>query len=227
MSTADQEYLDYLTGRLPALRRLAWSLCGDPDQVDDLVQETVTKLYLHWSRTTRADNMDAYVRTVLVRVFLDGQRKGWWRVRLFGATPDVERSPAVDVAERADLRAALGRVPPRQRAVLVLRFLHDLPVDEVARLLGCSAGTVKSQTSHGLAALRRLLSPGPPGAAPPAGGERPGRAAARGTDRPGGAAVRGADGPGSAAACGTDRPGDAMSAAGRRVPADRMTRRAG
>ncbi|SBT46890.1 SigE family RNA polymerase sigma factor [Micromonospora auratinigra] len=154
---SDQEYVEYVSARLPALRRLAYALSGDADQADDLVQEAATRLYLRWSRIGEVDRLDAYVRTVLVRLFLDSRRRGWWRVHLFGGPPDVRATEDRGVEDRTVLRAALAQVPPRQRAVLVLRFLHDLPVDEVARTLGCSAGTVKSQTSHGLATMRRLL----------------------------------------------------------------------
>ncbi|MER7440624.1 SigE family RNA polymerase sigma factor [Micromonospora avicenniae] len=154
---SDEEYVAYLSARLPALHRLAYSLCGNADQADDLVQEAATRLFERWSRASRADDVDAYVRAIVVRLFLDGRRRGWWRIRLFAAPPDVRRSEDRGVEERTVLRDALAQVPPRQRAVLVLRFLYDLPVDEVARSLGCSAGTVKSQTSHGLAAMRRLL----------------------------------------------------------------------
>jgi RNA polymerase sigma-70 factor (sigma-E family) len=157
---SEQEYIDYVTARLPSLRRLAFSLCGDEDQADDVVQESITKLYLRWSTVGAVTHLDAYVRTIVVRTFLDGQRKGWWRVWLFGAAPDVQRTDDRDAEDRTVLRDALAKVPPRQRAVLVLRFIHDLPVAEVADILGCSAGTVKSQTSHGLAALRRLLGDG-------------------------------------------------------------------
>lgn len=154
---SEQDYIEYVTARLPRLRRLAYSLCGSEDQADDLVQEVATKLYLHWSRTENVTHLDAYVRKILVRTFLDGQRKGWWRVLLFGAVPDVRLTQDHGAEDRAMLRDALAELPPRQRAVLVLRFLHDLPVREVAEALGCTEGTVKSQTSHGLTALRRLL----------------------------------------------------------------------
>ncbi|GIG86896.1 SigE family RNA polymerase sigma factor [Plantactinospora endophytica] len=154
---SEAEYLEYVTARLPSLRRLAYSLCGDDHQADDLVQEAATKLFLHWSKAARATHLDAYVRSIVVRTFLDGQRKGWWRVLLTGTAPDPRQTEDHGAEDRLELRRALAGVPARQRAVLVLRYLHDLPVDEVAEILGCSTGTVKSQTSHGLKALRRLL----------------------------------------------------------------------
>ncbi|MFC0005446.1 SigE family RNA polymerase sigma factor [Micromonospora siamensis] len=154
----EQEYVEYVTARLPLLRRIASQLTGDPHRGDDLVQTAVTRLYVNWRRAREAQNVDAYVRTVLVRVFLDEKRRLWSRVRLTDVPPEPTARPLGDAVEdRELLHAALAQVPPRQRAVLVLRFLHDRPVDEVAATLGCTAGTVKSQTAQGLARLRRLL----------------------------------------------------------------------
>jgi RNA polymerase sigma-70 factor (sigma-E family) len=154
----DAEYVEYVRGRLPALRRLAFLLCGHEPRADDLVQQTITRLYVNWPKAQAVQNLDAYVRTMLVRLFIDERRLAWARVRLFGSVPEPPPAATTDQLEdRAMLRAALAKVPKRQRAVLVLRFLQDLPVDEVAAILGCSPGTVKSQTAHGLAALRRFL----------------------------------------------------------------------
>ncbi|WP_131741518.1 SigE family RNA polymerase sigma factor [Actinomadura roseirufa] len=156
----ETEYVEYVTGALPGLRRLAHLLCRDPHHADDIVQTALTRLYVHWRRARAADDVDRYVRAMLVRSFLSERRLAWARVRLTGAPADVPGQPPAPVADletRAVVRAALGRVPPRQRAVLVLRFLCDLPVAEVAQILGCSEGTVKSQTAHGLARLRVLL----------------------------------------------------------------------
>jgi RNA polymerase sigma-70 factor (sigma-E family) len=156
-----RQYTEYVTARLPVLRRTAFLLCGDEHRADDLVQVTITKLFVHWRRASAADSTDAYVRTMLVRVFLSERRLGWARrIRLTGApadTPGMVAEAGPDVETRIVLRRALDRVPPKARAVLVLRFLLDLPVAEVAGVLGCSEGTVKSQTSAGLAVLRRLL----------------------------------------------------------------------
>ncbi|GAA1646461.1 SigE family RNA polymerase sigma factor [Actinoplanes couchii] len=156
---SDDEYTEYVTARIPALRRLAYLLTGDGHRADDLVQQTITTLYVKWSRARDADHVDAYVRQMLVRTYLDERRLAWARVRLLWETP--EPAPATDDGreDRELVRAALGRVSRRQQAVLVLRFYYDLPVDEVAALIGCSPGTVKTQTSRGLAALRRLLGP--------------------------------------------------------------------
>ena len=153
----EHEYVEYVEARLAWLRRTAYLLCGDVHRADDLVQQALTKLYVHWRRAHKIENLDGYVRTVLVRCFLDERRLPWAKVFLRAETPDVAAAPSPDTETRDELRAALARTPPRQRAVLVLRFLCDLSVDEVAALLRCSPGTVKSQTSHGLATLRRLL----------------------------------------------------------------------
>lgn len=154
----EREYTEYLSARLPALRRLAFLLCGDTHRADDIVQTAITRLYLHWRKASAANNLDAYVRAIVVRTFLNEQRTGWLtRIRLVTDTPDRPAPPGPDVETSQVLHAALARVPPKQRAVLVLRFLLDLPVAEVAAVLGCSPGNVKSQTAHGLAALRRKL----------------------------------------------------------------------
>jgi RNA polymerase sigma-70 factor (sigma-E family) len=147
----------YAAGRIPALRRSAYLLCGDWDRGDDLVQKVLTELYVRWSRAQRAENLDAYVRTMLVRRFLDERRTSWMRrVTLTDPAhrPEQVAPPEADPALRVDVRAALGSLPPPQRAVIVLRFLHDLSVEQTAEALGCSAGTVKSQTSRALASLR-------------------------------------------------------------------------
>ncbi|GAA2329266.1 SigE family RNA polymerase sigma factor [Dactylosporangium salmoneum] len=160
--TADSEYVEYVTARLPALHRLAFVLSGDSHRADDIVQQTITNLYVKWSRVRTVDHLDRYVRSMLVNAFLDEKRLAWARVRLFAEPPDAVAPDGGDEAEdRTLLRTALTQVPRRQRAVLVLRFYYDLPIDEVAKVLGVSSGTVKSQTSHGLAALRRLLGERP------------------------------------------------------------------
>jgi RNA polymerase sigma-70 factor (sigma-E family) len=155
-----QQYVEYVTGRLPALRKLAYVLCGDSHHADDLVQQTITKLYIRWRKVSEVEHLDQYVRTMLVRTFVDEKRRSWARVGLMAEVPDrADPQAALEerVAEAVALRAALARVPGRQQVVLILRFLCDMAVEDVAAALDCSTGTVKSQTSRGLATLRRLL----------------------------------------------------------------------
>ncbi|MFD4642627.1 SigE family RNA polymerase sigma factor [Lentzea sp. NPDC058436] len=154
---ADTEYTEYVTAALPWLRRTAYLLCGDVHSADDVVQVAITRLYTNWRRARAADNTDAYVRAILVRTFLNERRRPWSRVRLFDRVDELHSVTNPDLETREEVRVALMRVAPGQRAVLVLRFLFDLPVAEVARALRCSEGTVKSQTSAGLAALRTQL----------------------------------------------------------------------
>ena len=153
----EAEYVEFVNARLPRLRRLAHHLTGDWDRADDVIQTVLARLYTRWKRVRSAADVDLYVRAMVVNAFLSEKRRAWSRVLLSADPLDLVAGAEVDVTQRLVLRAALDAVPPRQRATLVLRFLHDLSVPEVARILGCSEGTVKSQTSHGLAAMRRLL----------------------------------------------------------------------
>ncbi|MGX6600996.1 SigE family RNA polymerase sigma factor [Micromonosporaceae bacterium Da 78-11] len=164
-SGSDSEYLAYVHGRFIGLRRTAYLPSGDVHEADDIVQETFTKLYARWRRIADVDNLDAYVHTMLVRVFLDDRRRGWWKVSLPGRLPEPAPSVTGPPEDPPVLRAALAQLPPRQQAVLVLRFLCDQPVKEVAHYLRCSEGTVKSQTTHGLARLRQVLGTTTPEAA--------------------------------------------------------------
>jgi RNA polymerase sigma-70 factor (sigma-E family) len=158
----EREYVEYIRARLPELRRPGHLLCRDADRADDVVQAAITTVYVGWPRVRAADNVDAYVRKVVVRTFLSEQRRPWARVRLTGALPDRPADPGQPAEERLAVRAALRRLPSRQRAILVLRFLCDLSVADVAATLGCATGTVKSQTSDGLAALRKALAAASP-----------------------------------------------------------------
>jgi len=155
----DEDFTQYVTARLAGFRRLAFLLCQDWHRADDLVQSAITRLYVHWGRASAVDHTDAYARTILVREFLREQRSGWARrVSLGAVTPDSPSwSPDRDMA--LDVRTALAALAPRQRATLVLRFYCDFSVEQAAELLGCSAGTVKSQTAKGIATLRARLGP--------------------------------------------------------------------
>ena len=145
---------------IPRLRRLALATCREPHRADDLVQTTLEKMYAAWPRLQAVEDPHAYARTVLVRSLITEQRRHWWtRETSTGDAGEREAAPAESVEDRLDLRAALAGLPTRQRMAVVLRHLEDLPVAEVARLMGCSEGTVKSTTSDGLRALRAALDP--------------------------------------------------------------------
>lgn len=157
---SDQEYVAYVQTRLERWRRVAYLLCRDWHRADDLVQVTVTRLYVSWRRASAADDIDRYVHRILVNAFLGERRKWLSRVTLVASLPDAA-APQVDDATTVAVRDVLAQVPPRQRATLVLRFYCDLTVEEAAEVLGCSSGTVKSQTAKGLARLRELWADPP------------------------------------------------------------------
>lgn len=164
-SRRDAEFTEYVTARLMSLRRVAYLLCRDWATADDLVQAAIIKLYVHWGRIRAMDRTDAYARVIVVREFLNERRTGWARrVELDGRICEVPAA-YVDHDGALDVRNALATLPPRQRATLVLRFYCDFTVEQAAQALGCSPGTVKSQTARGLDALRRALGRG---SSPPA-----------------------------------------------------------
>jgi RNA polymerase sigma-70 factor (sigma-E family) len=161
VSNRDWDFTAYYAARGPSVRNLAYLLCGRWHLAEDLTQTAFIKLYRVWGRVSKNDGMDAYVRQVLIRTFLDEQRRPWRREH--SVEPDARvlgtaTAPPPDVCLAVDLRRVLDTVPPRQRAVLILRFWLDLPVEQTAEVLGCSPGTVKSQTAHGLDRLRKALT---------------------------------------------------------------------
>lgn len=155
-SDYEAEFVAYVANRQEALRRSAYLLCRDLNRSDDLVQTAITRLFVAWRKARVADHLDAYAHTVLVRVFLDEQRVGWWKVWLDHRSSD-RPAPVVDVDTRLTLDQAMTGLTARQRAVPVLRFYQDMSVEQTADALNCSAGTVQSQTSRALAALRGVL----------------------------------------------------------------------
>jgi RNA polymerase sigma-70 factor (sigma-E family) len=158
-SRRDTEFTEFVAARMSALRRIAYLLCQDWHRADDLVQVAITRLYANWHRASVMDHTEAYVRTILVREYLSERRSGWARrVSLDGTVPDLAAAqPDRDAA--LDMHAALAGLPPRQRATIVLRFYCDLTVDQAANVLGCTSGTIKSQTAKGLAGLKKALEP--------------------------------------------------------------------
>jgi RNA polymerase sigma-70 factor (sigma-E family) len=169
----EREYVEYVSVRLPRLHRAAYLLCADRHQADDIVQATVTALYLNWRRAAAADNLDGYVHRIMVRRYLDERRRRWSRVLLGDRMPDLPATDDHRVEERDSLLTALRALPKGQRAVVVLRYFGDLSVEATAEALGCSVGNVKSQCSRGLAALRSVLEPEHPMTIAKGTGSRP------------------------------------------------------
>lgn len=163
MRTDEQEaFREYVLARKATLLRTAYLLSGDWHRAEEIVSTTVVKLYTKWRKIAAAGNPDAYVRKIVVRVWLDETRRPWRREQPTEALPELamDESIADPTAYRADLRRLLDLMPARQRAVLVLRFYDDLSVEQTAGILGCSQGAVKTLTARALEAIRRLLPAG-------------------------------------------------------------------
>jgi RNA polymerase sigma-70 factor (sigma-E family) len=146
----------FVTARSPALLRSAWFLTGDGAAAEDLVQTALMKTWTKWPRIVRQDAPEAYVRRVMVSTYLTGRRRRWHRERPTAIVPDIaeptDAYAAVDL--RTSMFSALSALPARQRAVVILRYFDDLTEAQTADIMGCSVGTVKSQTAKAFAALR-------------------------------------------------------------------------
>lgn len=153
----DPAFSDYVAARRAKLFRTACLLCGDPHGAEDIVQDALAKLYANWPRVIRADNVEGYVRRILVNSHYSDRRRPWRREA--AATPvDLPLAPGLAPEDADAVWTAIRGLPPGQRKVVVLRHIWDLSVEETAADLGISSGTVKSQTSDALAALRRALT---------------------------------------------------------------------
>jgi len=155
-------YREFVTSRMDGWRRTAYLLCGDWHTADDLVSTALIQLFRHWPRVSMMDSPDGYARRVLLRALLNERRRPWRRERTAGRVPEElsQASPAPGpdaVDDRLAILALLAELPARRRAVLVLRFFCDLSVEQTAEALGCTPGTVKSQTARALEALRGRL----------------------------------------------------------------------
>ena len=164
-----EDFREFTATRSAALLRTAYLLTGDRGHAEDLVQSALAKAYRHWGKVRRTGVPEAYVRRILVN-----ERNSRWRRDRFrshevpGEVPDrAGRDEAQAYADRDEIWRALRAMPPRTRAVLVLRYWEDLSEADTAELLGCSVGTVKSQASRGLRKLAELLT-----GAPTTGGTR-------------------------------------------------------
>ena len=154
-----EDFSAFAAARWPGLVRLAFGLTGDRGLAEDIAQTTLARAYVAWRRVSRADDPDAYLRRILVNASNRRFRKRQVTEQP-GDPPDTPvDGPADLVSERAALLTALHELPPRQRAVIVLRYWEQLSQAETAAVLGCSEGVVKSSASRGLQRMRDLASP--------------------------------------------------------------------
>jgi RNA polymerase sigma-70 factor (sigma-E family) len=150
------DFAVFVRANTAALLRTAYLLTGSAAAAEDLVQETLTRLYPKWSRVEQAEKPLAYVRRCLANNFVNAtRRKSNTEVAVEFLPEHADGTDsATTLAERDEVWRMLTTLTERQRAALVLRYFHDLPDDEIADALGCRVGTVRSAISRGLAALR-------------------------------------------------------------------------
>lgn len=151
----DAEFTAYLHARQPSLLRTAYLLTGNRHQAEDVLQTSLAKLYLAWDKVRDRDSVDAYVRRIMVNENNSLWRRGW-RKREFATEvlPDAPVTDAYDDGLGAALWSVVQSLPPKARAVVVLRYYEQMTEAETADLLGISVGTVKSQCSRAIATLR-------------------------------------------------------------------------
>ena len=158
--TRDAEFAAYVTAQGRGWERYAYALTGDRQRAEDLLQGVLLQAFRRWARITAVEHPDAYVRRMLTNAYLD------WRRRLRNSElptdeiPEADGAPdvAIGVVDRDELQRALTTLSPHQRTVLVLRHLQGLTDDEIASILGCSVGTVRSHAARGKERVRAALT---------------------------------------------------------------------
>ena len=156
MTSVEQQFTEFATLAAPRLRRTAFLLCGDWHMAEDLAQTALAKVFVSWRRINRKDAAQAYATRTLVNSYLAGRRRKHATEVLLSRLPDRPVPPPAPEL-RLVVLDALAALPPGSRAVVVLRYWEDLSIEQVADLLGCSAGNVKSQSARALGKLRALL----------------------------------------------------------------------
>ena len=152
----DEDFAEFAEAAAERLRTTAFMLCRDWHLAQDLTQNALTKLYLSWRRAKQAENLTAYAQKVLLRTYLDHRRRrssaeaatGMIRDRGYRQSPDL----------RLTMLDALGQLPPRDRAIVILRYFEDYSVEQVADVLDVPVSVVKSQTKRSLLKLREVLA---------------------------------------------------------------------
>ncbi|MGW2251300.1 SigE family RNA polymerase sigma factor [Kitasatospora sp. NPDC001660] len=157
MGDAPADFLEFAHARSDQLYRTACLLTGDRHLAEDLVQETLAKMFRSWRRIDRAEAPVAYAHTVLVRTFTSYRRRRSAQERPVDRVPDGPPAAPGDPELRLTLLDGLAQLPPRDRAVLVLRYWEDRPVEETARMLKLSPGAVRTRSLRALQKLRLVL----------------------------------------------------------------------
>jgi len=157
----ESDFAAFVVETRPQMHRWAYLVSGDWDRAEDIVQAALIKVYTHWERVQQTESRHLYIRRMVMNAAIDDHRR-WRRIlhreRPTETLPELADDPRADDGIGGHLLDALRRLAPRQRAVVVLRFIEDLSVEETAHVLGVSTGTVKSQASRGLETLRRDLN---------------------------------------------------------------------
>ena len=156
MDAEAEGFARFVEARQRALQRTAWLLTGDWALAEDLVQTALVRSWPRWERIRRRDDPEIYVRRAMVNSWASWRRRRWWGERATGTVPDAPAAGdvAAEVTVRVAVQSALRSLTARQRAVLVLRIFDDLPAAQVAHVLGCAVGTVKSTMAQAAARLR-------------------------------------------------------------------------
>ena len=157
-ATRDAEFSAYMAARQPALIRTAFLLAGDRATAEDLVQTSLAKLYLSWDKVSNRESIDGYVRRIMINEHNSLWRRAWKRTEVASeVVPDHSVVDIYDDGRAAAVWELVKTLPRKQRTVIVLRYYEQLSEAEIAHTMGISTGTVKSQASRALAALRQRV----------------------------------------------------------------------
>jgi RNA polymerase sigma-70 factor (sigma-E family) len=161
MGSWKQALAELARDRFMSLKRQAFLLCGDNDQAEDLVQDALVRAFARPLATPRSGAAEAYVRVIMVNLFIDGARRQsrWNRAAPLLTGTETVTDPADQVLDQDVMLIALGDLSPQQRACVVLRYYQDLPIAQVASTLGVAEGTVKGYLSEAMTRLAARLSP--------------------------------------------------------------------
>ena len=157
--TTAAAFTHYVQQARPQLQRTAYLMCGDWQLADDLTQETIITLYRRWNALDHDIGPTAYARRVLIHHVRRSAKRAWRSREVMTAPPEAIHEPLHGIEEREVILRALARLGPRQRTIVVLRYWEDLSVEQTAEAVGCTRGTVTSQSHRALATLRALLGP--------------------------------------------------------------------